>query len=209
MPLLPILLAPLLAQVTPLDSFPPGWALARASYGCVLIRRYPDALLLVADVPAHGVVDVTIASDKMVWVEPDVSVPLTLALVTDHKIDLIWDNLDCRGAVGAGHNGCLMRLKGEALVDGMARSESLALVKDEKLIVAMPLDGAAPAMKALRGLSGRRHGLGGRFQRECRWQVPPVFSAGAYAAPIRCSLASSVCSSNGLVTYSSAPAPMP
>lgn len=150
MQLLSMLLAPMLAQVTPVDSFPPGWALVKAPYGCVLIRKYPDALLLIADVPAHGVVDVTVSSDKMVWVKPDVSVPLTLALVTNHKIDLVWDNLDCRGAVGAGHNGCLMRLKGEAVVDGMVTSETLALVKDEKLIVAMPLDGAAPAMKALK-----------------------------------------------------------
>ncbi len=150
MQLLAMLLAPMLAQVTPVDSFPPGWVLAKAPYGCVLIRKYPDALLLIADVPAHGVVDVTVSSDKMVWVQPDVSVPLTLALVTNHKIDLVWDNLDCRGAVGAGHNGCLMRLKGEAVVDGMVSSETLTLVKDEKLIVAMPLDGAAPAMKALK-----------------------------------------------------------
>src|SRR3569623_2690135 len=33
--------------------------------------------------------------------------------------------------------------------------------------------------------------------------------AAPHAAPIRCSLASSVCWSNGLVTYSSAPAPLP
>lgn len=162
MPLLPMLFAPLLAQVTPLDSFPPGWALARAPYGCVIVRQYPDALLLIADVPAHGVVDVTIASEKMLWVKPDISVPLTLALVSNQKIDLVWDDLDCRGAVGAGHNGCLMRLKGEALIDGMATSETLALVKDEKLIVALPLTGAGPAMKALKACAAEGAGASGR-----------------------------------------------